>query len=110
MTGCCGLPVTNRESRRHSRQRLDWPPAGTRSLSSVRLERSVHIREVTGSNPVGTTEPETAPSHRAALSRKALQSAGLPGLVIFGCEAVRGKTAGCCSAFCSALLRVDLAG
>jgi hypothetical protein len=45
-----------------------------------------------------------------ALLRKALQSAGLPGLVIFVCEALRGKTAGCCSAFCSALSWVDLAG
>ena len=48
-----------------------------------------------GSNPVGTTEPETAPSPRAALVRKALQTAGLPGWVIFGCEAVRGRARPC---------------
>jgi len=29
--------------------------------------------------------------YQAALSRKALQSAGLVGLVIFGCDALRGR-------------------
>ena len=59
---------------------------------------------------IGTTELETGLSPRAALSRKSLQSAGLVGLVIFGCGALRGKTAGCCSVFAKWSSVVDLTG